>query len=276
VRARTALFTLFGEVVRPAGGTAWLSAITGAMGALGFAPPAVRTALHRLAGEGWVTRQRHGRFAAYRLTAAARARLDAAAARIYRTPPPVWDGRWRLLVHPGLADAPELRRAVEWTGFGRLSADTWISPHEPGAELDGLLARGDGQPLARLTTEPAGDREHDRRLAAAAWDLAALREAHAGFLVEWPADAARAAERDPDPELAALALRLRLVHRWRRFLHLDPGLPPEVLPPDWLGDAAAERFAALHARLEAPAWRAWRRLSGETDPAPAPTTPATA
>ena len=36
MRARSALFTLFGDVVRPMGGEAWLSTITAAMGTLAF------------------------------------------------------------------------------------------------------------------------------------------------------------------------------------------------------------------------------------------------
>lgn len=271
MRARTALFTLFGEVMRPAGGQAWLSAITAAMGALGFAPQAVRTTLHRLARQGWVTRQRHGRFAAYQLSPKATARLDEAAARIYRRQPRPWDGRWRMLVHPDLAKADELRRAVEWTGFGRLSADTWISPHDPDGGFEALLAEHDTVPLARLVTEPADDPARDRRLAAAAWDLTGLREAHAAFLADWPPEAGGVGNGgDADADVAALAQRLRLVHAWRRFLHLDPGLPDEVLPADWLGDAAAERFAALRARLDTPAGRAWRRLNADDEPGPPP------
>ena len=45
--------------------------------------------------------------------------------------------------------------------------------------------------------------------------------------------------RDPDDE-QAFAARSRLVHEWRKFLFLDPGLPRELLPGDWPGDRAAE------------------------------------
>nr|MDP9405406.1 hypothetical protein [Actinomycetota bacterium] len=128
MRARSALFTLFGDVVRPAGGDAWLTALTGCMGALGFTPEATRTALHRMAAEGWVEPSRVGRYAAYRLTDRGVDRLEEAAARIYRLRAVDWDRRWRLLVCPGAGRDAELARALRWMGFGQLSADVWASP----------------------------------------------------------------------------------------------------------------------------------------------------
>jgi phenylacetic acid degradation operon negative regulatory protein len=58
-----------------------------------------------------------------------------------------------------------------------------------------------------------------------------------------------------------LVRRVELVHHWRRTLFLDPGLPRELVPSDWLGDDAAELFAELYAALEHEAWRAWAQLS---------------
>ena len=47
-----------------------------------------------------------------------------------------------------------------------------------------------------------------------------------------------------------------LVHRWRRFPFLDPELPPELLPEDWPGQSAIERFGTRRAELLDSA-RAW-------------------
>ena len=58
-----------------------------------------------------------------------------------------------------------------------------------------------------------------------------------------------------DRDEAAFAARFHLVHEWRKFLFADPGLPPEMLPADWPGQAAADLFAREADRLAAGAER---------------------
>ncbi len=38
------------------------------------------------------------------------------------------------------------------------------------------------------------------------------------------------------------AVRSELVHEWRKFLFVDPGLPAELLPADWPGTDAVTLF----------------------------------
>ncbi len=259
MHARSALFTLLGDVVRPAGGEAWLTALTAAMGALDFTPEATRTALHRMTAEGWVEPRRVGRYAAYGLTARGVDRLEEAAARIYRLRAADWDGHWRLLLTPGTGVARELG----WMGFGRLRDGVWVSPHDHGDRVAALL--GDGA-LTLTATEA-----DDQRIVAEAWDLGALRRAHADFLARWGDVPVPADPRD------AFVQRIRLVHDWRSFLFLDPGLPPALLPADWLGGVAAATLAARYDRLAAPAWSWWAGLADRlpalaTDPLASPFT----
>lgn len=282
MHARSALFTLFGDVVRPSGGEAWLTALTTAMGALDFTPQATRTALHRMTTEGWVEPRRVGRYAAYRLTDRGVDRLEEAAARIYRLRAASWDGHWRLLVTstpPAVGNGDprarraegarergvphEFARALRWMGFGRLTMDVWVSPHEHADRLRTLLAEHDmtAASLAFLSStdgaDPQAPSAEDRRIVAEAWDLGALREAHAGFLAAWSAEPPHQVD---DPE-AAFVRRLRLVHHWRSFLFLDPGLPAALLPDDWLGDQAADRFRDLYEAAARPAWAWWEELT---------------
>ena len=260
MRARSALFTLFGDVVRPAGGDAWLSTLTACMGTLGFSPQATRTALHRMAAEGWVAPTRSGRFSAYRLTPLGVERLEEAAARIYRMRAVDWDGRWHLLVLPSAgADAPTVRE-LQWSGHGRLTPDVWVSPHPQGAGLDRLLeSSGLAATALRFDTTNA-DRAADTRIVATAWDLRELHDAHATFISAWsdvvaPADAQE-----------AFATRIRLVHHWRSFLFLDPGLPTDLLPADWLGHDAAAVFRSLYEAVDEQAWHYYDELVSGAPP----------
>ena len=248
MRARSALFTLFGDVVRPAGGDAWLTTITTCMVALGFTPEATRTALHRMAAEGWVAPTRVGRFAAYRLTGAGAERLDEAAARIYRLRVADWDGRWHLVVSPEATRNVALARELQWSGHGRLSDDLWVSPHPQGRRLEQLLAAHGATSALRFERAAVSDSNENARIVAAAWDLSELHQAHAAFLDAWEDTAAPS-----DPE-DAFVLRIRLVHHWRSFLFLDPGLPPQVLPADWLGQRAATAFRSLYEAVNDAAW----------------------
>lgn len=267
MRARSALFTLFGDVVRPAGGEAWLTTLTACMGALGFTPEATRTALHRMAAEGWVEPRRVGRFAAYRLSPRGVDRLEEAAARIYRLRAADWDGRWRMLVLPRRAgdERTELARALSWMGFGQLTGELWVSPHDHGERLPALLEQHDLGAAHRFTSATGdGEPGRDARIVAEAWDLAELHEAQRAFSERW-ADVP--APRSPE---AAFRTRIELVHHWRSFLFLDPGLPAPLLPSDWLGDEAAGHFAALYTALSEPAWAFYDMVADGGPPGASP------
>lgn len=272
--ARAALLTVFGDVVRPAGGTAWLGALSALMDALGVAPATTRQALRRLTRQGMVEADRHGRRSAYRITAEGSARLDEAAERIYRRRPRRWDGRWRLLTwtfeeeHRASRDA--LRRELGWLGYGSLGTSSYCCPWDRerlGAALDKHGAHGS---VDTFTADYDGN---DAALTARAYDLAGLRELHREFLRHFQSWRAQRVEHLLP--MQALTRRVELVHEWRRTLFLDPGLPEELVPDDWLGGDAVALFAELYEELEEPAWAAWRQLYAEHDPATAePTTPA--
>lgn len=263
--ARAALLTVFGDVVRPTGGTAWLGAVAALMDELGIAPATTRQALRRLTQQDLVTAERHGRQSAYGLTERGRHRLDEAAERIYRRSPPVWDGRWRLLTwtfeeeHRAARDA--LRRELGWLGYGSLGTSSYCCPWDRDGLAAALDKHGAHGSVDTFTADHDGD---EAALAARAYDLRSLRRLHAEFLDRfgpW-----RAQHVDRLAPIAQLAQRVELVHEWRRTLFLDPGLPEELVPDDWLGTDAVELFAELYAELEAPAWAAWSQLYAAHDP----------
>ena len=51
-----------------------------------------------------------------------------------------------------------------------------------------------------------------------------------------------------------------LVHAWRRFPWIDPGLPAQFLPAPWAGTAAHALFARLHAGWADEARAEWKQL----------------
>jgi ring-1,2-phenylacetyl-CoA epoxidase subunit PaaA len=263
--ARSKLLTFLGDVVLPSGGSAWLGAITEAMQSLDIDADATMAALRELVEANLVEPRRVGKLAVYDLTAAGRRRLEEAADRIYQRRSLSWDGRWRLLSFAG-DDATDpdavaaLERELTWLGYGRLDSGLRVCPWDLGARLDAVLAKhGVTGTAEHFTSELDGD---NRALAAEAYDLEELREAHGEFIERF----APALEQDAPSGPEALRKRLELVHEWRKFLFIDPGLPRNLLPPDWQGDRAADVFRELYAAYEQAAWAEWDRVAAAADP----------
>lgn len=250
VHARSALFDLYGDHLRTRGDQAPVAVLVRLLAPLGVTGPAVRTSISRMVRQGWLRPVRLAAGPGYALTEQARSRLDDAAARIYRTREPRWTGSWDLLVlePPASRSVRErVRSGLGYLGYAPLSDSTWISP-AASAEAEALLA-AEGAVFSRFAAQDGDPAEQ----AARAWDLDALAAAYrswrafAGALVADPD--AHLDRPVADPDERAFAVRSLLVHEWRKFLFTDPGLPPELLPPDWAGDEAARFFADEAARL---------------------------
>jgi phenylacetic acid degradation operon negative regulatory protein len=241
VQARSALFDVYGDHLRRRGGTAPVAALIRLLAAVDIAAPAVRTAVSRMVRQDWLEPVPTGDGPGYALTERAARRLDDAYARIYRTGPHGWDGQWHVVV----ADRPDGRSARErlasglaYLGYGPLGAGTWVAPRAH-PEVPAVL----GAEGVRAETFHAAYDGAGGTLARRAWDLAAVAAAYERF--EWAAaELLEAAPADTDPDRAAFSTRSRLVHEWRKFLFVDPALPPEVLPDDWPGARAALMFDA--------------------------------
>jgi phenylacetic acid degradation operon negative regulatory protein len=244
VRARSALFDVYGGYLRARGGAAAIAALVRLLEPLGFGAPAIRTAVSRMVRQGWLSPVRLAEGPGYALTKRAELRLDEAAARIYRTRPSTWDGRWHVVVLeelPSRGVRERLDSSLRLLGYGPLGPTTWIAPR-PAAELADVLA-ADG--LAASVFHGRHDGA-DAALAARAWDLDALGAEYTAFVREWES---RMSIVDGSVPADAFAASGRLLHAWRRFLFRDPGLPAELLPDGWPGNVAAEFFDRHTARL---------------------------
>lgn len=259
--ARSLLLTVLGEFVLPSGQPVWTSAFLDVLGTVGVEPKAVRQALARTAEDGWVEPTRHGRRTAWSLTPQGEHMLTDGAARIYgfAEPSPPWDGRWLL----ALVSVPEsdrhlrhaLRTRLAWQGLGTLTNGTWVSPHpEREAEVAEVLTALGLADTATVFVGRLGRVGSAGRIARTAWDLVELADRYRAFV-----DVFGSAE--PHDASDALAWQVRLVQEWRRFPFLDPKLPPELLPSDWVGRRAAALFAEKHATWKPLADEHWRSLA---------------
>ncbi|NJO24325.1 MAG: GntR family transcriptional regulator, partial [Sphingomonadales bacterium] len=171
LHAWSLIVTVFGDAVVPRGGSLWLGTLNDIMGAFGIGAGVVRTAMSRLAADGWVTRDRTGRNSYYRLTPKATALSEAAAVRIYRLPQRGWSGTWSLVVPketPGTRLA-ERRAALHRAGFAQLGAGLFIAPagHNMPDKAERVFAFS-----ARSGRAKSSDLDQDREVfATSAWKL---------------------------------------------------------------------------------------------------------
>lgn len=254
--ARGLLFTVLGEFVLPAGGSAWTSAFIRAFAGLGVEEKAIRQALARTGADGWITPERHGRRTRWLLTPAGIRLLTEGTERIYAfaSSQHDWDGSWLLV----LARVPEsdraarhlLRTRLNWAGLGSPAPGVWITTHtERLGEVEDVLGQAGVTDRQIFTAEHRGGGDL-RTLVAQAWDLPAIEKQYEEFLADFASASA------PQP----LTRLIELVHAWRRFPAIDPGLPARLLPARWSGTRATRLFTTQHARWSPEATAEWTRL----------------
>lgn len=270
-RTWSIIVTIYGDAIVPRGGSVWLGTLSAFFKAMGLSDGVVRTAMSRLASDGWLERTKVGRNSYYRLAEKGRDVFRQATAHIYSADPPAWAGCFELVVGD-----PSARGALEAAGFGTLAPGVWIAPG--GAEVPPV------EGLVRVTA--AGGEAECRALAARAFDLEATGAAYGRFLETFGPLRAAVATGEALSDIECLLARVLLIHEYRRIVLRDPMLPPAILPPDWPGDAAralcaevygallpgSERWLDAHAVNEhgvplPPAADLWRRFGSHGGPA---------
>lgn len=247
------LFTLYGDYVRHYGGTIWVGSLIALMAELGLTPSAVRAAVSRMTRQGWLAAIRSGRASYYALSARGQDRIGEAAQRIFKLHPERWDGRWRILVVSAEIDRTRrehLRRELAWMGFAALSRTVYLTPNDLLDRLATLAGRyGLAGRFEAFTAEHEGPTP-DPDWAARHWDLRAIDEAYAGFVAEWRPRLERgrdaAARGEVLSDATCFVEKTRLVHAFRKFLFIDPGLPQDLLPERWTGTDARAVFSAYY------------------------------
>ena len=236
-RTWSLIVTVFGDAIAPRGGTVWLGTLLAFFRALDIGDGVVRTAMSRLASDGWLERSRVGRNSYYRLADKGRDAFREASARIYAPRPPVWAGHFDLAM-----TSPATPRAVfEAAGFGMVAPGVWIAP--------GGTAVGPVEGVLRLQAQ--GDADTQRALAARCWPLEATEAAYARFLAAFGPLRSALEEGVAFTDWEAFAARILMIHNYRRIVLRDPFLPVELLPADWPGAAARQLCAGVYARVSA-------------------------
>ncbi|MCB1748572.1 MAG: phenylacetic acid degradation operon negative regulatory protein PaaX [Gammaproteobacteria bacterium] len=253
-RAGSLVITLFGDVVSAQGGAVWLGGLVDVLAGFGLNARQVRTAVFRLAQDGWLSGVQRGRRSYYRLTPFGQRQYARAAQRIYAAAPSSWDGDWTLVMPAALDAAPreELRKRLAWLGFGSLAPGILAHPRADAQALADVLDElelGGRVSTWRARTETLAPL---RRQIADAWQLGDARQRLDAFIADF-APCADLLAATSCPAATAFRLRVLLIHEYRRILLRSADLPGELLPADWPGHAARALVTMLYRRVHAAA-----------------------
>jgi len=254
-RPNSFIYTLYGDFVHRDPRTdneLGTGALIRLMGEFGLSEQAVRQAVSRMSRQGWLVGRKHGNRSYYAVTDRGRERIEAISPRIYG-PVVEWDGRWRMVTYSVSETNREardrLRKDLTVLGLAPLSASTWISPAEV---LDDVRAaareNGVADSIDLFVGEYAGPLT-DRQLLEKCWDLPAIAQQYRDFIEYYQPrlDAERAKHGLSDED--AFVERMWLVHDFRKFTYIDPGLPSTLLPAHWPGNLAAALFREYYATI---------------------------
>src|SRR6266700_648964 len=254
--------TVFGDTIVPRGGTVWLGTLLEFFAKIDIEGSVVRTAMSRLAADGWLARSRIGRHSFYRLAERGRQTFEAATRHIYDPPPSDWTGRFELLLIANAGDRDPAREALRNAGFGSPLPGVWVAPA-------GAPVPDEAEHAIRLEVSAAD--ESGRRLLSESWPLDRTAGAYMKFMTIFAPLHDRL---DRGPALAdidAFTARILLIHHYRRVVLRDPLLPGALLPADWPGRAARALCGAIYRTL-LPASERWldQHAINEAGPLPAP------
>jgi phenylacetic acid degradation operon negative regulatory protein len=253
-RTGSLIITFYGDAILPRGGSVWLGTLLQFLDMLETDGGVVRTAVSRLAADGWLDRDKVGRKSFYKLAKQGRERFEAAVEHVYNPHPSDWSGRFEMLLIGNGADRETARAALTEAGFGNPMPGVWVAP-------SGVPVPAEAATAIRLNV--SADDEMGRRLISDSWSLQRTAESYRDFLKTFaPLQGWIDGAETPAPADAMLA-RILLIHHYRRVILRDPLLPAALLPPGWPAGEARRFCAGIYQAL-LPASEKWLDDHGES------------
>src|SRR5580704_15712977 len=259
-RTGSIIITVFGDAIVARGGSVWLGTLLQFFEALDIDGGVVRTAMSRLAADGWLEREKVGRNSFYRLAASGQRTFAAATTHIYDPPASDWSGRFELLLIGNVSDRDAAREALRNAGFGSPLPGVWVAP-------SGVPIPEEAASAIRL--EVSAEDESGRRLLRESWPLERTADAYQKFMKTFEPLRGWIDRRGALADADAFTARILLIHHYRRVVLRDPLLPTALLPEDWPGQAARQLCGDIYRGLLAPSEQ-WLDRHGSNENGPLP------
>jgi phenylacetic acid degradation operon negative regulatory protein len=220
-RTGSIVITVFGDAIVPRGGSVWLGTLLEFFKTIDIDSSVVRTAMSRLAADGWFEREKVGRNSFYRLVKRERQTFDIATKHIYGAPVSDWTGRFELLLIGNGQDRDTAREALKNAGFGSPLPGVWVAPS--GVPIP-------EQAASAIRLEVSAEDDSGRRLLSESWPLHRTADAYLKFMKTFEPLRGWIDRRERLSDVDAFTARILLIHHYRRVVLRDPLLPPALLP----------------------------------------------
>jgi len=146
-----------------------------------------------------------------------------------------------------------LRLELGWLGYGPLSEATWISPYDLTKEVEDLAERLQIKGYIQMFQAKHQSSADPKKIVSRCWDLGKIHERYANFIAKYRPKLEGHLKRLQAGETIepseCFVERFNLIHEYRKLPFLDPDLPRELLPKNWLRPQAAALFSEYHDSL---------------------------
>jgi len=251
------MLTLYGDYVRYRGTEIGIGSLIKLLSNFGLSEQAIRSAVSRMCRAGLLKVRREERKSYYSLTEEGHSLLAKGTQRIFVRKNNQWDGGWNIVTY----SVPERRREardrlrleLSWMGYGPLSQATWISPYDLTKEVEDLAERLQIKEYIQVFQVKNQGSTDPKKIVSRCWDLGRIHERYANFIakyrpkLEYHLKRLQAGENVEPSE--CFVERFNLIHEYRKLPFLDPDLPQELLPENWLRPQAATLFDEYHDSL---------------------------
>jgi phenylacetic acid degradation operon negative regulatory protein len=253
-RTGSLIITFYGDAILPRGGTVWLGTLLQFFDMLNTDGGVVRTAVSRLAADGWLDRDKIGRKSFYKLAKSGHDRFEAAVEHVYNPDSTKWAGRFELLLIGNGADREKARAALTEASFGSPMPGVWVAPF--GARVPAEAANA-------IRLEVSAADEMGRRLVGESWSMERTAKFYLDFLKTFAPLDGWIKRADTIAPADAVLARVLMIHHYRRIVLHDPLLPPALLPASWPAHTARQFCARVYKAL-LPASEKWLDAHGES------------
>ncbi len=239
-RVWSVIVTLFGDLAQAPGDRisgALLSTLTAR---IGIRPEAMRVALHRLRKDGWIISERTGRTSSYRLSGKGFAESLAARKRIY-APSVETPKSWRLIVTPPMSSIERAKhdRNIALHGALMVAPGVYLSAMPPPMPAPDLLTvSGNLEPPPDWIKSIAAPKE--------------LTDQYRNLVAVFDRLSILLMTRSPNLPHDIAALRILIIHKWRRLALRHALLPSFFYPVDWPGLVCRQQVSEVLAHLSRP------------------------
>jgi phenylacetic acid degradation operon negative regulatory protein len=251
------MLTLYGDYVLKRGGEIGIGSLVRLLGNFGLSEQAIRSAVSRMCRGGLLKVRQEGKKSYYSLTEDGHSLLTKGTQRIFVRKNHQWEENWNIVIY----SIPErmrqardrLRLELGWLGYGPLSEATWISPYDLTKEVEDLAEGLQIKEYIQMFQAKHQGSADPKKIVSRCWDLGKIHERYADFIAKYRPKLEGHLKRLQAGEIIepseCFVERFNLIHEYRKLPFLDPDLPRELLPKNWLRPQAAALFSEYHGLL---------------------------